>query len=88
MLWGLLSFLFFFGLLVFLGPHPWHMEVPRLEAESEIYLPVYTTAHGNIGSSILYLGPGIEPASSWMQVTFAKFRAMTGTPGSAFFREK
>ena len=20
----------FFGLFVFLGPHPWHMEVPRL----------------------------------------------------------
>ena len=28
----------------FLGPHPWHMEVPRLEVESELQLPVYTTA--------------------------------------------
>ena len=23
-------YLFFFGLFVFLGLHPWHMEVPRL----------------------------------------------------------
>ena len=28
----------------FLGPHPWHMEVPRLEIELELYLPAYTTA--------------------------------------------
>ena len=26
----------------FLGPHPWHMEVPRLGAESELQLPAYT----------------------------------------------
>ena len=28
----------------FLGPHLWHMEVPRLGVESELQLPVYTTA--------------------------------------------
>ena len=33
--------LFFF---FFLGPHPRHMEVPRLGAESELQLPAYTTA--------------------------------------------
>ena len=32
---------FFF---VFLGPHPQHMEVPRLGVESEMQLPAYTTA--------------------------------------------
>ena len=36
----LISFFF----LVFLGPHPWHMEVPRLGVESELQLPAYTTA--------------------------------------------
>ena len=48
----------------FLGPHPWHMEVPRLEVKSELQLPGnatatvtwdqscvcnLTTAHGNAG---------------------------------------
>ena len=28
----------------FLGPHPWHMEVPRLEVQSELQQPTYTTA--------------------------------------------
>ena len=27
-----------------LGPHPWHMEVPRLGVESELQLLAYTTA--------------------------------------------
>jgi len=30
--------------LVFLGPHLWRMEVPRLEVELELQLPVYPTA--------------------------------------------
>ena len=29
---------------VFLGPHPQHMEVPRLGVELEVQLPVYTSA--------------------------------------------
>ena len=37
----LLLLLLFF---VFLGPHPWHMEVPRLAVESELLLLAYTTA--------------------------------------------
>ena len=32
----------FFSL--FLGPHPQHMEVPRLGVESELQLPAYATA--------------------------------------------
>ena len=34
-------FLYFF---VFLGPHSWHMEVPRLGVELELQLPACTTA--------------------------------------------
>ena len=38
-------FLFFFFCFVsFLGPHPQHMQVPRLGVESELQLLVYTTA--------------------------------------------
>ena len=37
------------SLFVFLGPHLWHMEVPRLGVESGLQLPAYTTvtATGN-----------------------------------------
>ena len=40
------SFFFSSPCLVFcfLGPNLWHMEVPRLGVESELQLPVYTTA--------------------------------------------
>ena len=31
-------------ILVFLGPHLWYMEVPRLGVQSELYLLAYTTA--------------------------------------------
>ena len=31
-----LFFFFFFCLFVFLGPHPWHMEGPRLGVELEL----------------------------------------------------
>ena len=41
----------FFFFLVFLGPHLWHVEVPKLGVESELQLPAYTTAHSNAGSS-------------------------------------
>ena len=38
-------FLFFFFLFfVFLGLHPWHMEVPRLGVELELQLLAYTIA--------------------------------------------
>ena len=35
---------FFFCLFVFLGLHPQHMEVPRLEVKSELQLLAYATA--------------------------------------------
>ena len=34
---------FFFFFWSFLGPHPQHMEVPRLGVESELQLPTYAT---------------------------------------------
>ena len=39
--WGTLFIYFLFFL--FLGPHPWHMEVPRLWVESEPQPLAYTT---------------------------------------------
>ena len=38
--WSLITVCLFF----FLGPHPGHMEVPRLGFQSELQLPAYTTA--------------------------------------------
>ena len=35
---------FIFCLLSFLGPHPQHMEVPRLGVQSELQLPAYARA--------------------------------------------
>ena len=34
---------FFFFFFVFLGPHPWQMDIPRLGVESELQLLAYTT---------------------------------------------
>ena len=39
-----LIFFFFFFAFCFLGPHPQHMEVPRLGVKSELQLPAYTSA--------------------------------------------
>ena len=36
--------IFFFGLFVFLEPHPWHKEVPRLGVKSELQLSAYARA--------------------------------------------
>ena len=48
----LLKFFFFFFFLTvcFLGPHLWHMEVPRLGVELELQLPVKATATADAGS--------------------------------------
>ena len=51
----LLLFLFFFVsffFFFFLGPHLWHMEVPRLGAKSEIQLPAYATATAKCNSAV------------------------------------
>ena len=31
-----LFYFFFFFIFCFLGPHPWHMEVPRVQVKSEL----------------------------------------------------
>ena len=72
-------------LFCFLGPHFWHMEVPRLGVNwSCSCRPVsqpqqwqiraasvtYTTAYGNVESLPYWVRPGIESISSWMLVGF------------------
>ena len=42
--WGGSELHLFFGFWFSLGPHLWHMEVPRLGVESELQLPAYATA--------------------------------------------
>ena len=37
----------YFFFFCFLGPRPWHLEVPRLSGQTELQLLAYTTAHGN-----------------------------------------
>ena len=34
----------FLNFFYFLGPHPWHVDVPKLGVESELQLPAYATA--------------------------------------------
>ena len=94
MIWSDLLFHFyfyfiylFFGLFVFLGPHPWHMEVPKLEVHSKLSLPTYTTAHSNAGSLTHWARPGIEPTSSWMLVGFVNCWATVGTPWLTFLND-
>ena len=47
-----MTFFFFF---VFIGPYPWHVEVPRLGVELELHLPAYTTAMGTLRICNLHL---------------------------------
>ena len=57
---------FFFFLL---GLCLWHMEIPRLGAESELQLLAYTTTTGTPDPNPLSR-PGIKPISSWILVRF------------------
>ena len=41
---GFALFIYLSIYFCFLGPHPWHMEVPRLGVQSELQLPTYTAA--------------------------------------------
>jgi len=60
----------FFVCVCFLGPHPQHIEVPRLGVKLELQLPAYTTAHGNAGSLTHRTRSGIESTTSWRVVRF------------------
>ena len=69
-----------FCLFVFLGPHSWHMEVPRLGVKLELQLPAYATAHSNAGSLTHWARPGIKPVSLWILVGLLNGWATMGTP--------
>ena len=69
-------------IICFLGPHPRHKEVPRLGAESEFQLLVYTTATAMQDSSHIcglhhsswqhrILHPLSEATTAWFLVGFA-----------------
>ena len=53
---GLPDFVFFFS-----GPHPQHVEVPKLVVKSELQLLAYTTANSNAGSE-----PHLRPTPQLM----------------------
>ena len=91
----IIIFVIIINFFVFLGPHPWYMEVPKLGVESELQLPAYATAiatpdpsricdlcHSSRQCWILNhsLRLGIESMSSWILVGFINCWAMTGTP--------
>jgi len=80
---------------VFLGPHPWHMEVPRLGVELELEPLTYTIAtaiwdlscvcnlyHSSWQHRILNppSKPRIKPMSSWMPIRFSNLWATIWTP--------
>ena len=50
-----LTYSFCFGL--FLGPHPQHMEVPRLGVKLELQLPAYATATATLDLSHFVTAP-------------------------------
>ena len=93
-------YLFIYLFICFLGPHPWHVEVPRLGVQSELQLPVYihhshsntiwassvtyTTAHSNARSLTQWVGPGIEPTTSWFLVRFISIAPRQGLLGQIF----
>ena len=71
----------FVCLFIYLGLHPGQMEVPRARVELELKLPAcatatpdprhiwsYTVGFGSARSLTHWVGPGIEPASSWILV--------------------
>ena len=72
-----LVFCFFVCLfLVFLGPYPWHMEVPWLGVKSELQLLVYTTATATPDPScICSLHHSSQPR--WILNPLSKVRGQT-----------
>ena len=67
----------------FLQSYLWHMEVPRLEAESELQLQP-TPQPQQLWILIHWARPGIKPTSSWIQVGFLTQWATMGTPELSF----
>ena len=94
---------FFVCLFVFcfLGPHPWHMEVPRLRAESELQPPAHATATAMQRPSCIsdphhssWQHQILDPLSKARDITRIlmdssgiRFRcATTGTPATYFWK--
>ena len=101
--WGVYAntspFLSFFFLVVFLGPHLWHMEVPRLGVELELLLLAYATATAMQDSSHICdlhhsswqcwipnpLSRARNQTCVLMDASWIRYcRAMMGTPTSHF----
>ena len=94
---------FYFILFVFLGPHPWHMDVPRLGVQLELQLLASSTATATRDPShdcnlhhsspqLQILNPLREardqkPTSSWVLVGFVNHWATTGTPSKFLLRK-
>ena len=95
-------FIYLFIYVFFLGPHPWHMEIPRLGVESELQLLAYATATAMQDPSLICLHH-----SSWqcrIPDPLSKARnqicilmdtsqihyhwAMKGTPNTSFLKTK
>ena len=86
----------FFCFICFLGPHPQHMEIPRVGVKSELQWLAYTTATTTQDPSRVcnlhhrsltqWVRLGIEPTSSWILVRFVNHRARTGTPNTWFLK--
>ena len=95
LLWGLNEFFCFFE-----RPHPWHMEVPRLDTELELELLAYATSTATRSTStalsVIYIAaycdarsywgrPGIQPISSWILVRFLTHWATMGSLNELLF---
>ena len=50
----ILQFKFFFLSFFFLGPHPWHMKVPRIGVELELQPAAFATAAATRDLSGIY----------------------------------
>ena len=96
----LFFFLFLFLSFVFLGPHPWHTEVPRLGVELELQLMAYATVtsapdlshicdlyHSSRQCRILNpLSEARDRTLNFMVPSQIRFRCATmGTPGIMYF---
>ena len=84
-------------LLLLLGPHPWHMEVPKLGVESELQLPAYATATAMQDPSPIYnlhhslqqcqilnplSGARDQTTKSWFLVGFVSAEPQRELPGN------
>ena len=67
------------------GLHLPHMEIPRLEVESDLQVPTYTTAPATPGPSIHWAMPGISLPPHGHCVGFLTRWAATGTSHALSF---